>query len=99
MSILCFFKISDLDSHWTDGFLKDIHFFFFQKLRKSKNAPYYQKNLRFLYEINQKVLILVEKLKKMQPPKMTFRSKLEPSINSYECFMFLRYFRFEITLD
>ena len=24
----------------------------------------------------------------MQPPKMTFRSELEPSIKSYECFMF-----------
>ena len=26
----------------------------------------------------------------MQPPKMTFRSQIEPSIKSYECFMFLQ---------
>ena len=63
--------------------------FFFQKPRKSKNADYYQKNLRFLCEIDQKVPIFVEKLKKMQPLKMTFRSQLEPSVKSYECFMFL----------
>ena len=63
--------------------------FFFQKPRNSKNALYYQKNLRFLYEIDQKVSIFVEKLKKMQPLKMTFRSQLEPSVKSYECFMFL----------
>ena len=30
-------------------------------------------NLRLLCEIDQKVLIFVEKLKKMQPLKMTFR--------------------------
>ena len=30
---------------------------------------------------------------------MTFRSQIEPSIKSYECFMFLRNFRLEITLD
>ena len=59
--------------------------FFFQKPRKSKNALYYQKNLRFLFEIYQKVSIFVEKLKKMQPPKITFRSQIEPSIKSYEC--------------
>ena len=39
------------------------------------------------------------KTQKMQPPKMTFRSQLEPSIKSYECFMFLENFRLEITLD
>ena len=50
--------------NWIDEFLKYLNHFFFQKPRKSTNAPYYQKNLRFLYEINQKVLILVEKLKK-----------------------------------
>ena len=66
-----------------------VFFFFFQKPRKSKNAPYYQKNLWFLCEIDQKVLIFVEKVKKMQPTKMTFRSQIEPSIKSYECFMFL----------
>ena len=78
---------------------KTLIVFFFQKPRKSKNALYYQKNLRFLCEIDQKVSIFVEKLKKMQPPKMTFRSQLEPSIKSYECFMFLKNFRLEITLD
>ena len=56
-------------------------------------------NLRFLFETYQKVPIFVEKLKKMQSPKMTFRSQLEPSIKSYECFMFLQNFRVEITLD
>ena len=64
--------------------------FFLQKPRKSKNAVYYQKNQRFLCEIDQKISIFVEKLKKMQPPKMTFRSQLEPSIKSYKRFMFLR---------
>ena len=73
--------------------------FYFQKPRKSKNALYYQKNLRFLCEIDQKVSIFVEKLKKMQPLKMTFRSQLEPSIKSYECFMFLQNFRLDITMD
>ena len=72
---------------------------FFQKPRKSKNALYYQKNLQFLCEIDQKVSIFVEKLKKMQPPKMTFSSQIESSIKSYECFMFLQNFRVEITLD
>ena len=47
-----------------------------------------KKNLQFLCEIDQKVLIFVEKLKKMQPLKMTFRSQLEPSIKSYECLCF-----------
>ena len=91
--------ISDWKSHWTDGFLKDLNSFFFKKPRKSKNALYYQKNLRFLCEIDQKVSIFVEKLKKIQPLKMTFRSQLEPSIKSYESFMFLQNFRLEITLD
>ena len=56
-------------------------------------------NLRFLCEIDQKVPIFVKKLKTMQPPKMTFRSQLEPSIKSFECFMFLQNFTLEITLD
>ena len=73
--------------------------FFCQTPRRSKNALYYQKNLRFLSEIDQKVPIFVEKLKKIQPLKMTFRSQLEPSIKSYECFMFLLNFRLEMTLD
>ena len=30
---------------------------------------------------------------------MSFRSQIEPSIKSYECFMILRNFRLEITLD
>ena len=42
MSVLCFCKISG-KSHWTDGFLKDLNRFFFQKPRKSKNEPYFQK--------------------------------------------------------
>ena len=89
-----------MKSHWIDGFLKYLYrFFFLQKPRKSKNALYYQKNLRFLCEIDQKVSIFVEKLKKMQPLKMTFRSQLEPSFKSYECFMFLLNFRLEMTLD
>ena len=58
-----------------------------------------KKNLRFLCEIDQKVSIFVEKLKKMQPLKMTFRSQLEPSIKSYECFMFCKISDLEITLD
>ena len=53
----------------------------------------------FHCEIDQKVPIFVENSKKMQPPKTTFRSQLEPSIKSYECFMFLLNFRLEITLD
>ena len=57
------------------------------------------KNIRFHWEIDQKVYIFVEKLKKMQPTKITFRSQLEPSIKSYECFMFLLNFRLEMTLD
>ena len=52
-------QISHWKSHWTDGFLKDLNRFFFQKPWESKNALYYQKNL-------QKVSIFVEKLKKMQ---------------------------------
>jgi len=56
-------------------------------------------HLRFLSEIDQKVPIFVEKLKKIQPLKMTFRSQLEPSIKSYECFMFFLNFRLEMTLD
>ena len=99
MIVLCFAKFQIRKSHWIDGFLKYLNRFFFQKPRKSKNALYYQKNLRFLCEIDQKVSIFVEKLKKMQPPKMTFRSQLEPSIKSYECFMFLLNFRLEMTLD
>ena len=88
-----FSKISHWKSHWTDGFLKDLNCFFsFQKSRKSKNALYYQKKTYDFF-------IFVEKLKKMQPPKMTFRSQLEPSIKSYECFMFLLNFRLEMTLD
>ena len=55
--------------------------------------------LRFPFEIGEKVPIFVEKLKKMKPPKMTFRSQIEPSIKSYECFMFFQNFRLEITLD
>ena len=99
MIVLCFAKFQIRKSHWIDGFLKYLNRFFFQKPRKSKNALYYQKNLQFLFEIDQKVSIFVEKLKKMQPPKMTFRSQLEPSIKSYECFMFLLHFRLETTLD
>ena len=76
-----------------------IVFFFFQKPKKSKNALYYQKNIRYLSENDQKVPIFDEKLKKMQPPKMTFRSQIEPLIKSYECFMFLRNFGSEITKD
>ena len=30
---------------------------------------------------------------------MTFRSQIEPSIKSYECFMLMQNFRLEITLD
>merc|ERR1711888_60345 len=78
---------------------KTLIIFFFQKPRKSKNAVYYQKNQRFLCEIDQKVPIFVEKLKKTQPPKMTFRSQVGPLIKRYQYFMFLQHFRFEITLD
>jgi len=34
---------------------KTLIVFFFQKPRKSKNTPYYQKNLRLICEIDQKV--------------------------------------------
>ena len=78
---------------------KTLIVFFFQKPRESKNSLYYQKNLRFLSEIDQKVSIFVEKLKKLQPLKMTFRSQSEPSIRIYVCFMFLLNFRLEMTLD
>ena len=98
MIVLCS-KFQIWKSHRIDGFLKYLNRFFFQKPRKSKNALYYQKYLRFLCEIDQKVPIFVENSKKMQPPKTTFRSQLEPSIKSYECFMFLLNFRLEITLD
>ena len=53
----------------------------------------------FFAKLIKKSQFFVEKLKKMQPPKMTFRSQLEPSIKSYEYFMFLLNFRLEITLD
>merc|ERR1712155_248010 len=99
MIVLCFAKFPTWKSHWIEGFLKYLNRFFFFKPRKSKNALYYQKNLRFLCEIDQKVSIFVEKLKKMQPPKVTFRSHLEPLIKSYECFMFLLNFRLEIVVD
>ena len=62
----CFMFLQNFNwkSHWTDGFLKDLNRFFFQKPRKSKNTLYYQKNLRLICEIDQKVSIFVEKLKK-----------------------------------
>ena len=88
--VLCFCKISDGKSHWTEGFLKDLNRFFLSKPRKSKNALYYQKHLRFLWESDQKVSISVEKLKKMKPQKMTFRSHIEPPIKTYEYFVFLQ---------
>ena len=97
MSVSCFCKISEWKSHWTDGFLKDLY----QKTTftlKMWSKTHISTNLRILCEIDQKVPIFVEKLKKMQPPKMTFRSQLEPSIKSYECFMILHNFRLEITL-
>ena len=53
----------------------------------------------FFAKLIKKSQFFVEKLKKMQPPKMTFRSQLEPSIKSYEYFMFLLNFRLQITLD
>ena len=84
--------------HWIDGFLKDLY----QKTTfalKMWSKTHIWKNLRILCEIDQNVSIFVEKLKKMQTPKMTFRSQIEPSIKSYECFMFLQNFRVEITLD
>ena len=49
--------------------------------------------------LNWKVSIFDEELKKMQPPKLTFRSQIGPLIKSYECSMFLLNFRSEITLD
>ena len=98
MSILCFCQISDWKSHWTDGFLKDLNRFFSFKNRERVKMHSIIKNLRFLFAIHQKVSIFVEKFKKMQPLKMTFRSQLEPSIKSYECFMFLLNFILETTL-
>ena len=55
--------------------------------------------LRFPFEIGEKVPFFVEKLKKIQPQKMTFRSQIEPSIKIYVCFMLLLNFRLEMTLD
>ena len=52
--------------------------------------------LRFPFEIGEKVPIFVEKLKKMKPPKMTFRSQIEPSVKSYESFMFIVFAEFQI---
>ena len=98
MSVSCFCKFSELKSRWTDGFLKDLY----QKTTfalKMWSKTHIWTNLRILCEIDQKVSIFVEKLQKMQTPKMTFRSQIEPSIKSYECFMFLQNFRLEITLD
>ena len=53
----------------------------------------------FFAKLIKKSQFLMKNSKKMQPPKMTFRSQLEPSIKSYECFMFLLNFRLEVTLD
>ena len=72
-------------------YCKTLIVFFFQKPRKSKNAHYCQKNLRYLCEIDQKASIFVVKLKKMQPPKMTSRSQIEPSIKSYEYYVFEKF--------
>ena len=73
MIVLCFAKFQIWKSHWIDGFLKYRSRFFFQKPRRSKKALYYQKkNLRFLCEIDEKVSIFVEKLKKMQFSKSDF---------------------------
>merc|ERR1711954_550709 len=58
-----------------------------------------KKTYDFFVKLIKKFSIFVEKLKKMQPLKMTFRSQLEPSIKSYECFMFLLNFILETTLD
>ena len=63
MIVLCFAKFQIWKSHWIDGFLKYLNRFFFQKPRKSKNALYYQKNIRFLSEVDQKVPIVVENSK------------------------------------
>ena len=97
MSVFWFCKISG-KSHWTDGFLKDLY----QKTTfalKMWSKTHIWTNLRILCEIDQKVPIFVEKLHKMQTPKMTFRSQIEPSIKSYECFMFLQNFGLEIIMD
>ena len=53
----------------------------------------------FLLKLVKKSQFLLKNSKKMKPPKMTFRSQIEPSIKSYECFMFLLNFRLEMTLD
>ena len=86
---------------WIDGLLKYLNPFFFVKHLEGVKmlSIIIKKNLRFLSEIDQNVPIFVEKLQKIQPLKMTFRSQLEPSIKSYECFMFLLNFRLEMTLD
>ena len=75
--------------------LKTLIVFFFIYLERVKIHSIIKKHC----EIVQNVSIFVEKLKIMQPPKMTFRIHLEPSIKSYECFMFLLNFGLEITLD
>ena len=86
--------------NWIDGLLKYLNRFFVKHLEGVKMLSIIiKKNLRFLSEIDQNVPIFVEKLQKIQPLKMTFRSQLEPSIKSYECFMFLLNFRLEMTLD
>ena len=100
MSVLCFAKFQIWKSHWIDGFLNDpLRFFSFKNLERLKMHSTIKKNLQFFCEIDQKVSFFVEKLKKMQPSKMTFRSQLEPSIKSYECFMFCKISDLEITLN
>ena len=59
-----FCLISDWKSHWTDGFLKDLNRFFFQKPRKSKNALYYQKTYDFFVKLIRKSQFLLKKSKK-----------------------------------
>ena len=90
-----FWEIFRWNTHWSDGFLdsaKD-----FKERYKSEIIGKITND--FFVKMIKKSQFLSKKLKKMQPPTMNFRSQIEPSIKNYECFMFLRNFRSEITLD
>ena len=73
----CFMFLQNFTSEITVDWwiLEDLNCFFYQKPRKSKNALYYQKNIRFLSEIDQKVPIVVEKLKKWNLQKCPLEVK------------------------
>ena len=66
-----------------DWWILERPFFFLSETEKGKSLRNWSKSINFCWETQN-----------MQPLKMTFRSQLEPSIKSYECFMFSQNFRF-----